>query len=211
MTNNPATAMIFQRIVAPLVVAAVCMTLMPSARAAPTVSLVEQFAAQAVSVSGSERAGRIDIYIEQWSSDPELERLREPLQRGDIVKLLSLLQQHRRRVGVILMPGVQLHGGRSRTRTPRNLLFARAVTTPAGRQVIAIADEHLGLGEPPLEARKSRSEFNLLDIRFGPDGNGIGKVVSAESVAFNPRTGMLEVKDYTTHPARLVDVRTEKP
>ena len=211
MADKLSLRLTFQRVAAPAVGAALCMALMPNANAAPNASLAEQLVAQAVSVSGSERAGRIEIYIEQWSSDAELDRLREPLQHADADRLLSLLHSHRRRVGVVLTPGVQGHGARARTQTRHNLLFARAVQTAAGRQVIAIADEHLGVGELPLDARKWTPEFNLIDIRFSADGTGVGKVVSAADVAFSPKTGMLEAKDFGKHPARLVDVRTEKP
>jgi len=211
MRNSRSNGGSLERIIVPLVGAALCMALLSNSKAAGDTSLAERFVGQAVSVSGPETAGRIDIYISQWSSDAELQRLREPLQHGDAPTLLSLLHQRQRRAGVLLMPGVQAHGARARTRTPRNLLFARAVDTPAGRQVVAIADEHLGVGESRLDARKSIAEFNLIDIRFDRDGNGVGKIGSAEHVAFNPATQMLEVKDFPTHPARLVDVRVERP
>jgi hypothetical protein len=114
-------------------------------------------------------------------------------------------------VGVVLMPGVQAHGERVRTRTPKNLLFAREIVTPAGRQVIAVSDEHLGLGETALDARKEIQELNLLDIRFGPDGQGVGKVGGANDVVYSPVTKVLEVKNYAIQPPRLIDVRSEKP
>jgi len=211
MDENLTVSFSARHIVVPLVGVALCLTFMPKPTAAGSSALVEQLVARAVSVSGSERAGRVEIYIEQWSSESELARVREALRHADTVALTALLQQHRQRVGVVLMPGIQGHGARARTRTRHNVLFARAVDTPAGRQVIAIADEHLGVGEPPLESRKSVSEFNLIDIRFGPDGTGVGKVVSAADVAFSPATGLLEAKDYARHPARLLDVRVQKP
>jgi hypothetical protein len=109
------------------------------------------------------------------------------------------------------MPGVQAHGERVRARTPKNLKFAREIVTPAGRQVILASDERLGLGESRLEARKEIYEFSLLDIRFGPDGTGVGKVAAAADVVYNPRTKTLELKDYGARPARLVDVKSANP
>ena len=213
MTNTP-TTFGFDRMVSPLVGLAICIALMPNATTVARTSsaVIEQFSAQALSVDRNERVGRIDIYLEEWSSDAEVTRLREPLRRADAPALITLLHAQRRRVGVLLMPGVQGRGARSRTRTPRNLLFARQVTTPAGRQVLLIADEHLGLGEPPIEARTSQvNEFNLLDIRFGADGTGVGKVITADAVVFNEKTGLLEAKDFAAHPARLVAVKADKP
>jgi hypothetical protein len=104
-----------------------------------------------------------------------------------------------------------VRGARSRTRTPRNILFARDVKTATGRQVIVITDEHLGLGESRLDARTSTPEFNLVDIRFGPDGTGVLKVVSAPDIAYSAKTGLVEVKDFSTRPARVIDVRAQKP
>ena len=218
MTKN-STVSEYHRIISPLVGLALCMALMPSIKGADhattaqspfTTNIAEQFTGEQLSVSDSERAGRIQIIIAKWSSDDEVKRLSEPLQQADGETLLAMLHDRHPRIGVVLMPGVQAHGVRARTPTPRNILFARDVTTPTGRQIIVIADEHLGLGEAPLEARKQVPEFNLLDIRLGPDGTGVGKVASAANIAFNPKTGMVEVKDFSTRPARLIDVRAEK-
>jgi hypothetical protein len=127
----------YHRIISPLVGLALCMTLMPSMKgaahtttAAPqTTTLAEQFAGEALSVTDSSRAGRIDIYISKWSTDADVKRLSEPLQNADGELLLALLHEQHPRIGVVLMPGVGAHGARARTRTPRNLLFAREVKT----------------------------------------------------------------------------------
>ena len=217
MTNKSSVSE-YHRVISPLVGLALCMALMPSIRGAAhstetpsTTNIAEQFAGEALSVADGERAGRVDIIIAKWSTDADVKRLSEPFEKADGESLLAMLHDEHPRIGVVLMPGVGAHGARARTRTPRNILFARDVVTPSGRQIIAITDEHLGLGEPPLDARKAVPEFNLIDIRFGPDGRGVGKVVSAADVTFSAKTGMLEVKDFPTHPARLIDVRAQKP
>jgi hypothetical protein len=203
----------FRPILAPLFAAAMCLIAMPHAGAAERGAVIEQFVARAVSVSGPEDAGRIDIYIHRWSTDKELDSLRGALAESAPDKLFPALQTLRlqRPAGVVLMPGVQARGERARTRTPRNLLFAREIVTPTGRRVIAASEEHLGLGEAPLEARKSIEEFTVLDIRFGPDGKGVGKLASAADLAYSPLTKTLEVKNYETKPVRLIDVKGEKP
>ena len=217
MTKN-STVSEYHRIISPLIGLALCMALMPSIRGAahstatpPTTNIAEQFTGEALSVSDSERAGRIQIIIAKWSSNDEVTRLSEPLRNADGESLLAMLHDQHPRIGVVLMPGVQAHGVRARTPTPRNVLFARDVTTPTGRQIVVITDEHLGLGEPPLEARKQVPEFNLLDIRFGPDGKGVGKVVAAADITYNAKTGVVEVKDFSTRPARLIDVLAQTP
>lgn len=197
------------RIMVPLLSACLCLAFIPRVTALNRTSLTERFVAQAMSVSGPERTGPVEILINTWSSDAELLRLRDALQKADTVKLINLLHQQKRRVGVVLMPGVGGHGARARTQTPHNLVFARSVHTPSGRQVIAIADEHLGFGEPRLDARNQTPEFNLIDIRFGQDGTGVGKVVSAADITFNAKLGLLEATNFAAHPPRLVSVKTE--
>jgi hypothetical protein len=213
--ENAMSGVSLRRILTPLVGAAICLAAIRHAgavqRSAILEQFVEQFVARAASASGAEDAGRIDIYIQRWSTDKELDSLRGTLTESAPSKLLPVLQNLQRRAGVILMPGVQGLGARSRTRTPRNLLFAREVVTRTGRRVIAASDEHLGLGESRRDARRSIEEFNLMDIRFGPDGTGVGKLATATDVAYSPVTKILEVKNYATQPVRLIDVRSEKP
>jgi hypothetical protein len=169
-----------------------------------------QFVARAVGVSGSEDAGHVDIYVERWSTDDELAELVGALAKGGPSGLRTVLERQRRRAGVLLMPGVQAHGERARTRTPKNLWFAREIVTPAGRQVILASSERLGLGASRLDARKEVSEFSLMDIRLGPDGTGVGKVAAAGDVVFNPRTKNLELRGFDAKPVRLIDVKSAK-
>ena len=194
-----------------LVGAAFCLAMMSDLGTAGWTDFPAQFVARAISVSGPEDAGPIDIYVERWSTDEELDKLLGTLEEGGPGELLTVLERQRRRAGVLLMPGVQAHGERVRRRTPKNFKFAREIMTPAGRQVILASDERLGLGESRLDARKEIYEFSLMDIRFGPDGTGVAKVAAAGDVVYNPETKMLELKDYATKPARLINVKSAKP
>src|SRR6266542_6588613 len=188
-----------------------CLVMMSHVGAAGRTDFPAQLVARAISVSGPEDAGRIDIYVERWSTDEELDKLLGTLKEGRPGELLTVLERQRLRAGVVLMPGVQAHGERVRTRTPKNLKFAREIMTPAGRQVILASDERLGLGESRLDARKEGYEFSLMDIRFGPDGTGVGKVAAAGDVVYNPETKILELRDYDTKPVRLISVKSAKP
>src|SRR4051812_28992877 len=167
-----------------------------------------QFAGRAISVSSPEDVGPIEIYVERWSTDEELDNLLGTFEKGGPAELQTVLEHQRARAGVVLMPGVQGHGERVRDRTPKNFQFAREIITPAGRQVILASDERLGLGETQLDARKEIYEFTLMDIRFGPDGTGIAKIATAGDVVYNPETKILELKDYDTMPVRLVNVKS---
>ena len=199
-------------VISRLLVGAVAGLAMTSnAGAARRTEFPERFVARAISVSGPEDAGPIDIYVERWSTDQELEELLAKLRKGRPGELLTVLERQPIRAGVLLMPGVQAHGDRARTRTPKNLKFAREITSPAGRRVILASDERLGLGESQLDARKERYEFSLMDIRFGPDGTGVGKVAAAGDVVFNPKTRNLDLKHYDAQPTRLINVKSAKP
>src|SRR4051812_17629982 len=167
-----------------------------------------QFVGRAISVSSPEDVGPVEIYVERWSTDEELDKLLGTLEKGGPDELQTVLEHQRARAGVVLMPGVQGHGERVRDRTPKNFQFAREIVTPAGRQVILASDERLALGESQLESRKEIYEFTLLDIRFGPDGTGVGKIAAADDVVYNPETKTLELRDYDKKPARIVNVKS---
>jgi len=164
--------------------------------------------ARSISVSNDEDTGPIEIYVERWSTDEELDKVVGTLEAGGPGELLDVLERQQVPAGVVLLPGVQGHGERVRTPTPKSIQFAREIVTPAGRQVILASDERLGVGASQLEAREEVYEFTLMDIRFGPDGTGVGKIAAADDVVYNPETGLLELKDYAAKPARLVHVRS---
>jgi hypothetical protein len=196
--------------IATLVGTVSCLAMTSHAGAAGRTGFPAQFVARAISVSGPEGAGRIDIYVERWSTDEEVEKLLATLDEDGPGELFTVLERQRVRAGVVLMPGVQGHGERVRTRTPKNLQFAREIVTPEGRQVILASNERLGLGESRLDARREIHQFTLMDIRFGPDGTGVGKIASASDVVYNPDTRLLELKDYQAKPVRLVDVKSAR-
>src|SRR5256885_8698926 len=63
--------------------------------------------ARAISVSDPEDVGPIDIYVERWSTDAELDELLGTLEKGGPGELFAVLERQRVRAGVVLMPGVQ--------------------------------------------------------------------------------------------------------
>lgn len=197
-------------ILAPLFGAAICLAVSPRSGAAVKDLTIAQFAARAVSVSDAMDAGPIEIRIVRWSNDEELENLRGALSGPGTP--LPVFQKARPPAGVVLMPGVRGGlGARVRQRRALNVEFAREIETPAGRQVVIATDQHLGLGESGHEAAASGPQFTLLDIRFGPDGKGVGKLAPAASVAYNKEKRIFEIENYTAQPVRLSEVRSEKP
>jgi len=203
-------AMTLRPILAPVLGALICFLVSPHPGAALREGPLQRFSARAVSVVDSKDNGPIEIFVDHWSSDAERDALRHTFLDQGVETLLPALHRLHGRTGVVLLPGVQARGTRVRMPTPKNLLFARESISKAGRQLVFVADQHVGFGEAPIYSRAELQEFNLLDIRIGPDGKGVGKVAGADNVTYNEQTKMFEMKDYGKAPARLVDVHVEK-
>jgi len=170
---------------------------------------IEHFVARAPVDGDPAGASRIEILIQRWSTDAERDDLRDTLVKDGPKGLLTVLHKVQRRpVGVVVIPGIPGGGARVRTRQARNVLFARSLETAKGRQVVIATDQSLAFGEPTKDW-SSDYEFTLLDIRFGPDGAGTGKLAPAARVVYNKATKTIELGDYTAEPVRLNDVRSE--
>jgi hypothetical protein len=173
--------------------------------------IVERLVATAVTVTdlGRDIDGRIDIVIERWSSEEQASLIRTSLDSG-APKLLAALQFVQRRAGFVLSPGIQGTGSRARLRRSRNIQFAHEIKSQNGRQVVIATDQHLGFGEPRSLARTPHDqEFTLIDIRFGADGIGVGKIASESKVAYNRDKKTLELADFGKLPERLTGVKSE--
>jgi hypothetical protein len=204
-----------RRYVRPFVAAvcafAVCVAFGPRPDAARTAGPLERFVARAQSQSTpAEIAGPVAIMIDHWSSDAELDALRGTLVQRGAAALLPELQKIWRPAGVVLVPGIPNGGSRGLTPRMRTVRFARQIETPAGRQVILVADMALAFGEPS-RTWPSDYAFTLLDIRFGLDGKGVGKLAAPDKVVYNNETKIIELEDYRTQPVRLTDVKSERP
>jgi hypothetical protein len=158
---------------------------------------------------GRDIDGRIDIVIERWSTEEHENLLRTTFADG-APKLFAALQMVQRRAGFVLSPGIQGTGSRARLRRSRNIQFAHEIKTPTGRQVVIATDQHLGFGEPRSLARTAHDqEFTLIDIRFGENGIGVGKIASESKVAYNREKKTLELADFGKLPERLTGVKSE--
>ena len=207
-------------VLAAAVVAAFCLATGPRPVAAPTPEPFERLVAKALDPSDpSAYQANIDIVIERWSTDEESDRLHDTLiQAGDdkmdqLTEALQRLQHTHRRAGIMELPGFQGLGARARLRRSRVVQFARDLWTPTGRQVIVALDQPVTLDQPlatlratPRDTRPPQPEFQLIDIRFGRDGKGIGKVATAGMLTYNETTKTIELANYGTQPVRLTDV-----
>jgi len=201
----------FRPILAPVLGLALCFTFSPRPGAiTKDAAVVAHYVGRAVSVVDKMDVGRIDIYIERWSPDADQDKLHGAVQKGADT-LLPTLETVKLRLGVLTMPGVQASGPRVRSPRPRNLQYAREIETKDGRQIVVAADQHLGLGVYERWGASEDRDFTLIDIRLGADGTGVGKAAPATKVAYNEKTKILEVKDFSKEPVTLRNVKLEKP
>ena len=203
-------AVIPRPILAAAMVAATLLAASARPSAVETMSPVERLVATALDTSGpaAEYVGRIGIVIERWSSQADVERLRAAHQQGPAA-LLPAIQRARQRVGYLLSPGVQGKGARARMRRAQNLQFAREVRTATGRRVILATDHQLAFGETARGARATDYDFRVLEIRFGADGEGVGKLGAESSVTYNRKIDALELKDYDARPVLLREIKPD--
>lgn len=192
-----------RRILGRVLAVAACFGVASPAGAADKVQPIERFAATAVNMTGVGRAsaGRVDFVIERWSTDVEREQLRSTLIESGSDKLLSTLQKIKPRCGFMQIPG-QLGW---------DVQYAREIKTATGRQVILGTDRHVGFGEAARNTRSSEYEFTLIDIRFGPDGKGVGKLALRTKITYKKETKTIEIENYGAEPVRLTEVKSEKP
>jgi hypothetical protein len=200
--------------------AAVCVVMesRPGAAGRAGIPVVDRLVGTALNLTDNHPVplGRIDIVIERWSTPEELERLRA--HSGSAAQMLDALQEVRRRAGTLLSPGLQGLGTRSRDRRAQSILFAQQIDTPAGRRVVIATDKRLGFGDAMPDPKTwdgeqltTDFEFTLFDIRFGPDGIGVGKMAQHDKVVYNQATKTFEIQDFAKQPERLTGVRSEKP
>lgn len=156
------------------------------------------------------KAGHIEIAIEHWSKDGVGEKIGAAV-GGGAEKLLDALKTAGSPIGVINSPGIQASGARARDHRSQSLLYARDIKTANGRQVVVATDEHLGFSEPGKErVRSEKNEFTVIDVRFGPDGKGVGKIGFADQVTYNKQTKSIELAGFDKLPSDLVDMTVAK-
>jgi hypothetical protein len=199
-------------VLASVVIAGCCLTLSGTASAGAKTGPVERLAARAVDPADAHAApSPVEIVIEQWSTDAQADALTKAIAAGGSDTLLSALQGMKRRVGFILTPGMQARGTRARGRRAQNVFFAREVTTAQGREVVVATEHPPTFFAPDPKAPESPArEFTVIEIRFGADGKGVGKVASAGHVQYNEKTKTVEIGDYKGERVRLTDVTSDR-
>jgi hypothetical protein len=164
---------------------------------------IERLLATSVNMSnvGSANAGRIEMVIERWSSQRERDELIATLKDKGPDALLAKLQKMPR-VGYIR----DANGGS----VGWDLHFARErKLEDGGRQIVLATDRPISAWEAFNRPRSADYEFTLADIRFNGDGKGDGQLAVAAKITSNPKTGAIEIENFSSEPVRLTDVTSD--
>jgi hypothetical protein len=165
---------------------------------------IERLLATSVNMSnvGSSNAGRIEMVIERWSSERERDELIATLKDKGSNALVEKLQKMPR-VGYIR----DANGGS----VGWDLHFARErKLDDGGRQIVLATDRPISGWEAATRPRSADYEFTLADIRFDGDGKGVGKLAVAAKISTNPKTGAIEIENFSSEPVRLTDVTSDR-
>ncbi len=165
---------------------------------------IERLIATSVNMSnvGTPSPSRLEIIIERWSSDRERDELIATLKDKGSDALLSKLQA---------MPRVGYIRDANRGSLGWDLHFARErKLEDGGRQIVLGTDRPISAWEAFNKPRSADYEFTVADIRFDGDGKGVGKLAVAAKITTNPKTGTIEIENFTSEPVRLTEVTSSR-
>jgi hypothetical protein len=153
--------------------------------------------AWAVNLNNGARTNTIDIVIERWSTDAEVEKLRGILIEKGGGDLLPAVQKIKPRCGY--------------TRTSNSLgwdlQFARESELPGGgRKIVVGTDRPISFWEARNNPRSRDYEFSLAEIQLPAEGKGQGKAITMAKLSYNKHSNTLEIENYQREPVRLNEI-----
>ena len=157
--------------------------------------------AWAVNLNTGARTTTIDIVIERWSTDEEVDKLRGILIEKGGHELLPALQKIKPRCGYV----------RTTNSVGWDLQFARETELENGtRKIVVGTDRPIAFWEARNNPRSRDYEFSLAEIRLPKEGKGQGKAITMAKLSYNKDTNTLEVENYQREPVRLNEITIEK-
>jgi hypothetical protein len=146
------------------------------------------------------RASIVEIGIDRWSPEQELDALVDTLRTRGADKMLSDLQ-NAPRVGYIRTPD----------RVGWDIHFASVSPTEDGGQKIVLAtDRPIRFWEAANLTRTLRYPFTLIEIHLDKDGKGEGKMSVATKISLSRDGKTLELENYSSQPVRLEQVSVQQ-
>jgi hypothetical protein len=168
---------------------------------AHTDGAAERFTAIAVNMSNVGRAGEgtVEIVVNRWSTDAERDRLLTTLLEKGPEKLLSALQGIKP-VGYIRTPN----------RIGYDLHFAQSTPGEDGGERIALAtDRRISFWEATNRPRSFDYPFTLIELHFGREGRGEGKMSVATKITADTTHKTIVLEDYANQPVMLHEIKRE--
>jgi hypothetical protein len=160
---------------------------------------IEAYTAFAASL-GTGKTAVIDIAVSRWSTDQEREMLLATLQEFGRDKLVDTLRK---------LPPV----GTIRTSNSLgyDLYYAREHKAADGsRRVVLATNRWVSFRELVNNARSKDYQLTLIELRFGSDGKGEGKLVPAAKVTWDKDAKRIEIENYNALPVDLLQVTAKK-
>jgi hypothetical protein len=186
--------------VASLAVAAALALPMSASTALAKDEAILRLRAFAIDMNNS-RTGSIDIVIERWSTEEEVQKLRGVLIEKGGDNLLPTLQKIKPRCGYT----------RTSTSLGWDLQFARETVMSDGtRKIVVGTDRPMSMWELRQAGRSTDYEFSLAEIRLPADGKGQGKAIPRAKLSFNKEKNPLEIENYEQQPVRLNEITVVK-
>ncbi len=147
------------------------------------------------------RTGSIDIVIERWSTEEEVEKLQGVLIEKGGDNLLPTLQKVKPRCGY----------ARTSNSLGWDIQFARETTLSDGtRKIVLGTDRPMSMWELRNAGRSTDYEFSLAEIRLPASGKGQGKAIPRAKLSFDKDKKTLEIENYEQQPVRLNEITIVK-
>lgn len=160
------------------------------------------FVAANTSEAGPTAAGRLEIVVNRWSTEPERDRLVSVLTESGPKKLIDALSGWSD-AGYMNWPGTGQYILRYAHRMPR---------PDGGEDVVLATDRPIWLWwDSAQSARSIDNPFTVIQLRLNKNGTGEGKLSLSGKIGSNSNKEMkgIVLEDYANQPALLSDVRRE--
>jgi hypothetical protein len=163
-------------------------------------AVAEQFKGRVVDTSGARMSSTayLTLHIAEYAEAEEIRGLVDVLAKegqSGLEKALRDLDRGWIRIGPNLGYPISV---------------ARSMETEAGRVIRAVTDRPLQMFEVRRGLRSTDYPFGLIEITFGKEGKGEGRLIAAAKVEFD-KEGKIEVTSLGTQPFRVMKVRVENP
>jgi hypothetical protein len=146
--------------------------------------------------------GILEITVEKYSTPEERAKLLQTVVEKGQQGLLKELQKAPVK-GRIRIPGWQ-GSDPNNYRTGWNLRYAWHEPLPDGGEKLVLGvDRYMSFLEIQNQNRSVDYPFTLVQLQFGKDGKGEGKLAALTMITYDKKKNSIEIENYGTEPVRL--------